>query len=336
MTYLVAEIGQAHDGSLGNALSYIKAAALNGASAVKFQAHLAEYESSKEEKFREGTFFPQDKSRFDYWKRMEFTEDQWLLLSKEASKYNIDFIVTPFCSEAVDLILSAKPDYLKIGSADVNNFELLYKVAKSKIPIILSSGMSTIDELMFSRDFIKKNNGKIFSILQCTTMYPTTPEYWGISGIKELKDMLNCNIGYSDHSGTIESSISAAVLGANVIEVHIVFSKWCFGPDVKASLTVEEFSKLSNALQNIKKSYVGLSKSVITKNIIHKVSVFNRAAIYKKKINKGEVLSYEHFRLLKGINGMDGKEVLSFVGKKVLLDVEKNMPVLKEHFIGKN
>ena len=336
MTYLVAEIGQAHDGSLGNAISYIKAAALNGASAVKFQAHLAEYESSVEEKFRAGTFFPQDLSRFEYWKRMEFSSDQWILLSKEARKYNIDFIVTPFCSEAVDLVMDTKPNYLKIGSADINNFELLYKVAKSNIPLILSSGMSTLDEIKFSKNFIEKNGGKIHSILQCTTMYPTTPEYWGISGIKELKNHLNCDIGYSDHSGTIESSISAVISGATLIEVHIVFSRWCFGPDVAASLTIEEFKSLSKALHNIKKSKSNFSKSMITENIIQKVSVFNRAAIYKQQLKKGEILSYDNFRLQKGIDGISGEEVLPLVGKKILLNVNENTPISKEHFIEKN
>ena len=247
--YLIAEIAQAHDGSLGILHSYIDAVAKAGVQAVKFQMHIAEAESSIHEPFRV-QFSYEDKTRFDYWKRMEFTLDQWKEVKKHCDEVNLDFICSPFSNLAVDRLEEIGISSYKIGSGEVNNFLLLEKIAKTGKPIIISSGMSSFEELDKTVDFLK--NKKVnFSILQCTTAYPTQPEQYGFNVIQELKERYKVPVGFSDHSAKVATGIAAVALGAEILEFHVVFHRDMFGPDAIASLTVEETKQLVEAVNAI-------------------------------------------------------------------------------------
>ena len=140
--FIIAEIGQAHDGSLGSAHAYIDAVAEAGVDAVKFQTHIAHAESSKHEQFRVKGF-PQDKTRYDYWKRMEFTPEQWSDLLSHAKEKGLIFLSTPFSIEAVELLENLNVPAFKIGSGDIDNIDLIESVIKTQKPILLSSGMSS-------------------------------------------------------------------------------------------------------------------------------------------------------------------------------------------------
>ena len=142
MPYIIAEVGQAHEGSLGMALSYIDALAETGVDAVKFQIHIADAESSVYEPFRI-KFSQQDKTRFDYWKRMEFSPEEWEILKSRCDEKQVEFLASPFSNEAVDLLEELQVKRYKIGSGEVSNFLLLEKIAKTGKPVILSSGMSS-------------------------------------------------------------------------------------------------------------------------------------------------------------------------------------------------
>ncbi|CAN0044541.1 unnamed protein product, partial [Chrysoparadoxa australica] len=183
-TYIIAEIGQAHDGSLGIAHSYIDALAATGVDAIKWQTHIAEAESSDLEPFRVN-FSYEDKTRFDYWKRMEFTIDQWAGLKRHCDEKGVEFISSPFSNKAVDLLEEIGVARYKIGSGEVNNLLLLEKIAQTGKPIILSSGMSSFSELSETIKFLKPFGNQL-SILQCTTAYPTKPEDWGLNVISDL------------------------------------------------------------------------------------------------------------------------------------------------------
>ena len=175
-TYIVAEIGQAHEGSLGIAHSYIDALVDTGVHAIKWQTHIAEAESSDYEPFRI-KFSYEDDTRYEYWKRMQFTAEQWRGLKDHCAKVGMDFISSPFSLAAVDLLEELGVAAYKVGSGEVNNKLLLERVALTGKPIILSSGMSSIAELDQSVSFLNTFNSQI-SILQCTTKYPTEPQDW--------------------------------------------------------------------------------------------------------------------------------------------------------------
>ena len=199
--FIIAEIAQAHDGSLGILHSYIDALAKAGVDAVKFQTHIAQAESSEHEPFRVN-FSYEDKTRYDYWERMGFTLQQWKEIKTHCDEVGVEFISSPFSQAAVDLLEEVGVKRYKIGSGEVNNLLMLEKISRTGKPIILSSGMSSFSELKQSVEFLQERNIKT-SILQCTTAYPTKPEQWGLEVMDELKEKFALETGFSDHSGDV-------------------------------------------------------------------------------------------------------------------------------------
>ena len=166
---IIAEIGQAHEGSEGLAHSFIDALSDIGCTAIKFQIHVADEESSFQDEFRINFSF-EDKSRYEYWKRIEFTEIQWERIINHCKSKNILVGVSVFSIKALEIALQNKVDFLKIGSGDLLFEELVYKISNLDCPIIISSGMSNWDELSeISARFIAQKEKKQFSILHCTT-----------------------------------------------------------------------------------------------------------------------------------------------------------------------
>jgi len=320
--FIIAEIGQAHEGSLGMALSYIRALAETGVDAVKFQVHIAEAESSEFEPFRV-KFSQQDKTRFDYWKRMSFTEEEWRLLKNECDKNKVEFLASPFSNEAVDLLERLGVHQYKIGSGEVNNFLMLQKIAETGKPVILSSGMSSFNELDDSVKFLKEKKVG-YSILQCTTAYPTKPEEYGLNVIAELKERYNVPIGYSDHSAKVETCIAAAALGASILEFHAVFSRKSFGPDATSSLEMDEISQLVNSVRNINIA----RQHPVDKNDNSKFkglkSIFEKSLAVNKELPKGHLLSFDDLETKKPKGyGIEASKFESVVGKKIKTSLKK-------------
>ena len=199
--YLIAEVGQAHDGSLGSAHAYIDAIAETGVDAVKFQTHIAAAESTRHEKFRVNVF-PQDATRFDYWKRMEFTAEQWKELASHARDKGLEFLSTPFSVEAVHLLEKLDVPAWKVGSGDISNQILIEEMLKTGKPILLSSGMSSYKEIERTLSLIAASKSD-YALFQCTTSYPCNAEDIGYNVITEMKERFECPVGLSDHSGTI-------------------------------------------------------------------------------------------------------------------------------------
>jgi len=316
MSYLIAEIAQAHDGSLGMAHSYIDALATTGVDAVKFQTHIAEAESSTAEPFRVH-FSKQDATRFDYWKRMEFSKSQWQELKSHCEEKGLEFISTPFSMAAVNLLEELGVKRYKVGSGDTNNLLLLSKIAATKKPVILSSGMSSWDELENSIQFLQQSNIDV-SLLQCTTAYPASSYQWGLPYITEMKHRFQIPIGFSDHSGTPAACIAAATLGAEILEFHAVFNKNKFGPDAKASLTIEEITWLAQSVQQV---HEALQSSGLKENATPfegLKNMFGRSIAVNKNLAAGTVIRFEDLETKKPAH--QGIEVGAFenvLGKKL-------------------
>ena len=176
--YVIAEVAQAHDGSLGNALSFIKAISKTGCDAIKFQMHYASEESTNEDKFRVNTF-PQDVNRYEYWKRMEFTIEQWKMISDACSSDDIDLIISPFSNKAIDICKTLKLSALKIGSGEYQNTELLDKAFSTHRRVIVSTGMCTDEEVLSYGKYCKQRCENL-SLLQCTSKYPCNIDEIGL------------------------------------------------------------------------------------------------------------------------------------------------------------
>ena len=330
--FIIAEIGQAHEGSLGIAHSYIDALAKTGVDAVKFQVHIAEAESSIHEPFRI-KFSTQDKSRFDYWKRMEFSLEQWQELKNHCDEAGVEFMASPLSNAAVDLLEQLGVKRYKVGSGEVNNFLLLQKIAATKKSLILSSGMSSFSELDETVAFLK--NLKIdFSILQCTTSYPTRPENYGLNVIKELKERYNVTVGYSDHSARIETCIAATALGAEILEFHAVFDRQMFGPDASSSLEIEEIKQLVAAVKNISLAKQHPVNKADNSEFADLKNIFEKSLAVNKDLPAGHVLTFENLESKKPKGyGIEASKFQEVIGKRLKTDL-KQWNFLREEDLG--
>ena len=320
--YIIAEIGQAHDGSLGILHSYIDALSTTGVNAVKFQTHIAEAESSEYEKFRVN-FSYVDKTRFDYWRRMEFSLEQWVEIKNHCDQVGLDFISSPFSNKAVDILEYAGVKAYKIGSGEVNNYLLLEKVSKTGKPIIISSGLSSLREVSDAVEFVKAINDNI-SILQCTTSYPVQPKDIGLNVIKEMKDKFEFPIGLSDHSGEIFPSIAAVSLGAEMLEVHAVFSKNMFGPDSSSSLEISQIKELVRGVRYIEVSLSNILDKNNTNANTNAKNMFGKSLSVNKSMKKGASITFDDLDAKKPAGrGIPASEFKSVLGKTLLTNLDR-------------
>lgn len=323
MTFIIAEIAQAHEGSLGLAYSYIDALAETGVDAVKFQTHIAESESSDFEPFRVD-FSYEDKTRFEYWKRMEFSEEQWKGLKEYCEQMGVEFMSSPFSNAAVDLLERIGMKRYKVGSGEVNNHVLLEKVGRTGKPIILSSGLSSYEEIENAINFLKPFGNEI-SLLQCTTAYPTSAGEWGLKLIPELKRRFNIPVGFSDHSAKTHPCVAAVALGAEIIEFHAVFNQKMFGPDSRASLEIQQIKSLVASIRDIDHDLNSTYSKDVDDQILALKNIFEKSLSINRDMKKGEILTFLDLETKKpkgyGINASDYKNV---IGKSLNKDIKSN------------
>ena len=321
-TYIIAEIAQAHEGSLGIAHSYIDALAETGVDAIKFQTHIAEAESSSQEQFRVN-FSYEDLTRYDYWKRMEFTPEQWAGLKQHCEEKGMEFISSPFSIAAVELLEKLDVKRYKIGSGELTNYLMLETIAKTKKPIILSSGMSDWNELDDTINFLKPYGNEL-SLLQCTTAYPTPPEKWGLTAIEEMKNRYQLPVGYSDHSADIFACLAATTLGASILEFHVVFDHNMFGPDAKASLSINQVKQLVKGVRAIE---IGMQSNHL-KNDASSFNtlktMFGKTLAVNKNLPQGHIIAISDLESKKpGDQGIPAKEFQRVIGKQLKHDLKQ-------------
>jgi N,N'-diacetyllegionaminate synthase len=312
--FIIAEVAQAHDGSLGAAHAYIDAAAKAGADAVKFQTHIAAEESSELDTWRV-KFSKQDATRYDYWKRMEFTEPQWAELKQHADDKGLVFLSSPFSLAAIRLLERIGVPAWKVASGEVTNRLFLEAMIATRKPVLVSSGMSYLEE-MDATVALLKEAGTPVAVFQCTTAYPCPPEKIGLNMITEMKARYDCPVGLSDHSGTPYPSLAAVTLGARLIEVHIAFSREMFGPDVSSSLTTHEFAQLVEGVRFIERSLASpLEKNVAAGQLDQLRRMFGQSLVAAVDLKSGTVLTREHLSCRKPGYGIPTSDVESVIGK---------------------
>jgi N,N'-diacetyllegionaminate synthase len=243
---VVGEVGLAHCGCLGTAIAYVKAIAAAGADAVKFQDH----SDDLCDRFRPGTesMFVQDATRAAYWARTGFFQYEFRMIRQACTDEGVEYIVSPFSMEAFKQQAELDPDRWKIASSKVNDCELIDACVKTGKPVIVSSGMSEWPEVEAA---VERVPSEQLTILECASLYPCPPEHVGIGRIRYRRH--SGNIGLSDHSGTIFPSIVAAWECYDMTEVHVVFSRECFGPDVSSSITTAELRQLVQGVRFVER-----------------------------------------------------------------------------------
>lgn len=318
---IIAEVAQAHDGSLGTAHAFIDAVAQAGADVVKFQTHIAAAESTPHEPWRV-RFSPQDATRYDYWKRMEFTEAQWVGLRSHALKAGVDFMSSAFSLEAFEMLERVGVGGWKVASGEVRNRPLLERMAASHLPIYLSTGMSPLEEIDEAVALLRRWDLE-FTVLQCTSSYPTPPEKLGLNLIPEFRERWGCSVGLSDHSGTIWPSLAAVALGADVLEVHVTLSRHAFGPDVPASVTPEELRQLVTGARYLAWARAHpVDKDAMAAELAPMRGLFMKSVVAARAMPAGHLLEASDLAAKKPGSGIPAEALPGMVGRRLARPVE--------------
>jgi N-acetylneuraminate synthase len=313
---VIGEVGIAHDGSLGFAHAFVDEVARAGADAVKFQTHIAEAESTPAEPFRVA-FSRQDATRFDYWRRVAFTEAEWHGLANHARERGLLFLSSPFSREAVELLTRVGMEMWKVPSGEVANLPLLDAMTATGRPVLLSSGMSDLAELDASVERVRRA-GLPLAVLQCTTAYPCPPERVGVNMLGVLRERYQCFVGLSDHSGTIYPAIAAATLGAEVIEVHVTMSRGMFGPDVPASVTVDELRQLVEGVRFVERMRAHpVDKDALAREMAPLRAIFTKSLVASRPLPAGTLLTEQHLAMKKPGTGIPAAQLGEIVGRRL-------------------
>ena len=327
---IIGEVAQAHDGSLGQAHAFIDAIAGAGADAVKFQTHIAAAESTLAEPWRV-KFSPQDESRYAYWKRMEFTESQWIELKRHADERGLLFLSSPFSVEAVELLERVGVTAWKIASGEIGGSRMFERMAATKLPVLLSTGMSTLQEIDQAVNQIK-SRGLPLVVLQCTTAYPCPPEKVGLNLIPFFRDRYETTVGLSDHSGTIFPGLAAATLGVSVLEVHVTMSRDMYGPDVSSSVTVSELKQLVEGVRFIERMKANpIDKDCLAAELQPLRRLFGKSIVARMDLPAGTVLKEEHLTVKKPGHGLSEDKLGLVLNRKLRVALPADALVLEEH-----
>lgn len=309
---IIAEIGQAHDGSYGNLLCLVDAICDTDVTTVKLQHHIAEAESSQQEQFRVN-FSKQDASRQEYWNRVQLPLEILIEAKDIAEKKGKRFLCTPFSMTAVDDLMQIGVERIKIGSADLSNLPLLQYIGECGKPVIMSNGLRSDETLDEAVDLLNKNITDI-TIFHCTSMYPTPLQNVNLSRIGKLRQKYGLPIGLSDHSGLIWPSIFALSAGAVGVEVHVCWDKRQFGPDTSSSIDFEDLEQLCAGVDAFRKMNFERPEN-LSSSLQKTATIFSRSAKLRKCKKAGEVLELGDIEMFKpGGLSASPKEVLSFIG----------------------
>ena len=313
---MIGEVALTHDGSLGLAHAFIDAIAGAGADAVKFQTHIAAAESTPAEPFRVA-FSRQDATRYDYWKRMEFTEEQWRGLAAHCREKNVVFLSSPFSLEAVELLDRVGQPLWKIASGETSNTRLLDRILDTKAPVLLSTGMSDLAEVDAAVSRVRAR-GVQTGVFQCTTAYPCPPEKVGLNLIPVFRERYGGWIGLSDHSATIYPGLAAAAIGLDMLEVHVALSREMFGPDVVASVTTAELRQLVDGVRFIERMRAHpVDKEAAARETAPLRRLFTRSLVARHAMPAGTVLAAEHIAIKKPGTGLSPDRLDQVIGRRL-------------------
>ncbi len=320
---IIAEVAQAHDGSLGSAHAFIDAAARAGADAIKFQTHIADAESTVHEPWRV-KFSDQDETRYDYWKRMEFSAEQWAGLKQHADEAGLLFLSSAFSLQAVELLKKVGVAGWKVASGEITNSDMISAMAQTRQPMLISTGMSDFAEIDTAVACVKQHDAPL-CVFQCSTQYPSPPERIGLNVIPEIRSRFACAAGLSDHSGTIYPGLAAAAHGIEALEVHITLSRDAFGPDVVASLTPEQLTQLVEGVRFIETMRANpIDKSSIPASALENRKIFLKSVVAQCDLPAGTKIEREHLAAKKPGNGVPADALPDFVGRTLARAVTRD------------
>ena len=321
-TYLIAEIGINHNGSISKAVRMIDYAKNAGFDAVKFQTIVPELLKQKNTPLANYQKKNKSKNMFELIKKYNFLEDDFINIKKYCNKKKITFLSTPFDEQSANFLNKINIPAFKISSTDNDNFLLLSLIKKYKKPILLSTGMMDLKELKKTLSFLNLKRDML-AIFHCISEYPTPISRAQINSLNQLKKF-KYNIGFSDHTIGSACAISATTLGATMIEKHITLDNKMEGPDHSSSLECKDLKKFVLDIREIKKMLRVKKRSLTKIELLNKL-VAKKALYYKNDIKKNNKISSDNLIALRPrLKGISPSYYKTFLNKKISKNVFKN------------
>lgn len=333
-TYIIAEMSANHAGSFERAREIIHAAKESGADCVKLQTYTADTLTldcdNKYFHIDNGTW--EGENLYKLYEKA-YTPWEWQAdLKAEAERIGIDFLSTPFDKTSVDFLEKLNVKAYKIASFELVDIPLIDYAASKNKPIILSTGMGSVDEIEDAVKTIKKYHNN-FILLKCSSAYPAVSDGMNLAAMSDMKERFNCPVGLSDHSMGSLGAVAAVAMGADVIEKHFCLSREIENPDSSFSMEPKEFADMVRDIRLVEKAK---GKVFYGPTDQEKDSIVFRKSIFTvKNIKAGERLTEENIRVIRPGYGMKPKYYKDILGKRALYDIDRGMPVDDGMFEGK-
>lgn len=327
-TIIIAEAGVNHNGDINLAYKLVEAAKKAGANIVKFQTFVPESVVSKfaqkaeYQKINTGT----NETQLDMVKKLALSFNDFVKLKEYSDNLGIEFLSTPFDTESIDFLTGLGCKLWKIPSGEITNYPYLAKIAKTRYPIIMSTGMCTMKDVEEALLVLRKNGAENITLLHCTTEYPAPYDEVNLKAMLTLKSHFGLNIGYSDHTKGIEVPIAAVAMGASVIEKHFTLNKNMPGPDHKASLIPSELETMIKAIRNVEAA-IGTDIKKPSVSEIKNIAIARKSIVAKRNIKCGECFTEANITVKRpgnGISPMRWNEVLAMTAKR---DFSEDEPI---------
>ena len=325
--FIIAEAGVNHNGSIKIAKDLINVAVESGADAVKFQTFKAEKLVSKtaEKADYQKKTTEASESQFDMLKKLELDIEAHQELLVYCQEKNIMFLSTPFDHDSIDMLSDLGLETFKIPSGEITNFPYLQHIGSLKKQVILSTGMSTLQEVgdaltvLINAGVLKEN----ITVLHANTMYPTPMTDVNLNAMLTMQKKFGVAVGYSDHTLGIEVDIAAVAMGASIIEKHFTLDRAMSGPDHEASLEPEELKAMVLAIRNIEKALGSYEKKPSPSESIN-ISIARKSIVASRSISKGEVFSENNIAIKRPGNGLSPMKWCDVIGTKAVRDYKED------------
>lgn len=323
--YIIAEAGVNHNGSLEIAKLMVDSAKESGVDCIKFQTFVSKNIVSKNavkaEYQKQHT--DSNENQLDMLKKLELSFDEFIEISKYCENKEIEFLSTGFDFDSVDFLNCLGMEKWKIPSGDITNLPYLIKIANLNKPVILSTGMSTLEDVSVALNVLKENGSGEITVLHCTTEYPTPYEDVNLTAMNTIKNEFEVPVGYSDHTKGIEIPIAAVAIGATVIEKHFTLDRNMEGPDHKASLEPDELKAMVTAIRNVEKA-IGTGVKIPVQSEKKNIAIARKSIIANCNIKKGETFTEENLTVKRPGNGINPMKWFEVIGKPAIRDFEED------------
>ncbi len=310
---IIAEAGSNHNGELKTAFEIIEKAAAGGADVVKFQGFLADDLLSK------------DDPDYAAMKRLEIPEAWYPQIIAHCRKNNIQYLSTASNDKSLAWMEKYGAEMYKIASCNINYQPLLEKLVDIGKPLIVSTGMATLSEIVELKAYFESKKFTRYSFLHCVAKYPTPPDQMNLKNITEMKRQLNCKIGFSDHSEGIHMAVAAIALGAEIVEKHVSLDKKGIGMDHKVAITMEQFSEMC---RNIREVEAGMKEKFLSSTEEYKT--MRRSLHFTENLEIGTLLQPHHIKVTRPEDGISPRDITRVINKKLSRAVKKDAPVSYE------